>query len=56
MSDSKEYSFAGPFAGNKICGPSPFLGTAVSLEAASATRLTSTKKKNGRKKEGDMAN
>jgi hypothetical protein len=40
------------------CGPSPFLGTAVSPKAAPAPRSTSKKKKKkiGRKKEGEMAN
>ena len=40
------------------CGPSQFLGTAVSSKAASAPRSTSKKKKKkiGRKKEGEMAN
>jgi hypothetical protein len=40
------------------CGPSPFLGTAVSPKAAPAPRSTSKKmkKKIGRKKEGEMAN
>ena len=41
------------------CGPSPFLGTAVSPKAAPAQRSTSKKKKKkkiGRKKEGEMAN
>jgi hypothetical protein len=39
------------------CGPSQFLGTAVSPKAASAPRSTSKKKKKiGRKKEGEMAN
>jgi hypothetical protein len=39
------------------CGPSLFLGTAVSLKAAPAPRSTSKKKKKiARKKEGGMAN
>jgi hypothetical protein len=49
-----------------ICGPSPFLGTAVSLKAAPAPLSTFEKKKKkkkkkkkmkiGRKKEGEMVN
>jgi hypothetical protein len=44
-----------------ICGPPPFLGTAVSPKAAPAPRSTFKKKKKqkkkiGRKKEGEMAN